>query len=409
MRHPPELRERAVRMVAEVREQHETEWAAMRAVSELLGVGRAETVRKWVRQAEIDAGSRPGVSTEESAEFKRLKRENAELKRANAILRSQLGLQLFYDFHEKHRSKVNRFANVPALNMCLVDEDGNADYYDDKNVVQEFDYHDYLDHFSEGVEKWSYMKFPFLTELGREAGSVRVGTLARMNVTHTLSTPLAQQALEKFHAYTGGRANNMTLQTNWARTIEIIHAAEVVRDLLLDPDIQKDDLVVTPPANAWTGEGVGVVEAPRGSLLHHYRAYREGSVTFANLIVATTQNNEVLNRTVRNPGAAASLREGLDEMFTVARLGIDGRLAKTLTTSNPVESMISIARATNRNVTRWRDGQMVLRWTAAGMLNAERSFRRIKGHKQMPQLVKRPAPTSPPDTGADTESVGTAA
>ena len=82
-----------------------------------------------------------------------------------------------------------------------------------------------------------------------------------------------------------------------------------------------------------------------------------------------------------HPGAAASLREGLEEMFTVSRLGIDGRLAKTLTTSNPIESMISIARTTNRNVTRWRDGQMVLRWTAAGMLNAERSFRRIKGHK----------------------------
>ena len=87
------------------------------------------------------------------------------------------------------------------------------------------------------------------------------------------------------------------------------------------------------------------------------------------------------------PSAAASLREGLEEMFTVTRLGIDGRLAKTLTTSNPIESMISIARATNRNVTRWRNGQMVLRWTAAGMLNAERSFRRIKGYKQMPQLV----------------------
>jgi transposase-like protein len=110
-----------------------------------------------------------------------------------------------------------------------------------------------------------------------------------------------------------------------------------------------------------------------------------------------------------HPGAAASLREGLEEMFTVARLGIDGRLAKTLTTSNPVESMISIARTTNRNVTRWRDGQMVLRWTAAGMLNAERSFRRIKGHKQMPQLVDALRRHAHPDTGADTESVGTAA
>jgi putative transposase len=109
------------------------------------------------------------------------------------------------------------------------------------------------------------------------------------------------------------------------------------------------------------------------------------------------------------PGAAASLREGLEEMFTVARLGIDGRLAKTLTTSNPVESMISIARTTNRNVTRWRDGQMVLRWTAAGMLNAERSFRRIKGHKQMPQLVDALHRHAHPETAADSKSVGDAA
>jgi transposase-like protein len=109
-----------------------------------------------------------------------------------------------------------------------------------------------------------------------------------------------------------------------------------------------------------------------------------------------------------HPGAASSLREGLEEMFTVSRLGIDGRLAKTLTTSNPVESMISIARTTNRNVTRWRDGHMVLRWTAAGMLNAERSFRRIKGHKQMPQLVAALHRHAHPGT-ASTETVGAAA
>lgn len=109
------------------------------------------------------------------------------------------------------------------------------------------------------------------------------------------------------------------------------------------------------------------------------------------------------------PGAAASLREGLDEMFTVARIGIDGRLAKSLTTSNPIESMISIARTTNRNVTRWRDGHMVLRWTAAGMLNAERSFRRVKGYKQMPQLVAALHRHAHPDTEHDTESVGAAA
>lgn len=110
-----------------------------------------------------------------------------------------------------------------------------------------------------------------------------------------------------------------------------------------------------------------------------------------------------------HPGAANSLREGLEEMFTVARLGIDGRLAKTLVTSNPVESMISIARTTNRNVTRWRDGHMVLRWTAAGMLNAERSFRRIKGYKQMPQLVTALHRHAHPDTTAETTAVSAAA
>ncbi|MDT5353011.1 MAG: transposase [Mycobacterium sp.] len=85
-RYPPELRERAVRMVAEISDQHDSEWAAISEVARLLGVGCAETVRKWVRQAEIDGGTRPGVSTDESAELKRLKRENAELKRANVIL-----------------------------------------------------------------------------------------------------------------------------------------------------------------------------------------------------------------------------------------------------------------------------------------------------------------------------------
>jgi NAD-reducing hydrogenase large subunit len=84
----------------------------------------------------------------------------------------------------------------------------------------------------------------------------------------------------------------------------------------LDPDIQKDDLVVKPGTDAWTGEGVGVVEAPRGSLLHHYRADREGNMTFANLIVATTQNNQVLNRTVRSVaedylGGQAEITEGM--------------------------------------------------------------------------------------------------
>jgi putative transposase len=109
------------------------------------------------------------------------------------------------------------------------------------------------------------------------------------------------------------------------------------------------------------------------------------------------------------PGAAASLREGLEEMFTVARLGIDGRLATTLVTSNPIDSMISIARTTNRNVTHWKDGEMVLRWTAAGMINAERSFRRVKGYKQMPQLIAALYRHAHADIAPATETVGAAA
>jgi len=111
----------------------------------------------------------------------------------------------------------------------------------------------------------------------------------------------------------------------------------------------------------------------------------------------------------KHPGAAASLREGLEELFTVARLGITGTLAKTLISSNPIESMISIARTTNRNVTRWRDGQMVLRWTAAGMLNAQRSFRRVRGYKQMPQLVAALRRHAHPIAARRTENVGAAA
>jgi transposase len=87
-RYPSELKERAVRMVVENIGEHQSEWAAMTRVAELLGVGTPETVRKWVRQAQIDAGARPGVTSEEAAEVRRLKRENAELKRANAILKA---------------------------------------------------------------------------------------------------------------------------------------------------------------------------------------------------------------------------------------------------------------------------------------------------------------------------------
>ncbi len=217
------------------------------------------------------------------------------------------GLRLFRQFHRRHRDLVDGFATVPALEMSLVGEDGNVDYYHGRirivdhrrRVVEEFDSDAYLDQLAEAVEPWSYMKFPYLKRLGRDAGALRVGPLARMNVTRTLSTPLAAEALEEFHAYTGGHANAMVMHTHWARAIEILHSAELIGGLLRDPDLQGAELRTPVRPEGWTGEGVATVEAPRGTLLHHYRAGPEGEITFVNLIVATTCNNAVINRTVR--------------------------------------------------------------------------------------------------------------
>ena len=237
-----------------------------------------------------------------------LKGEDGLLSIDEVIEGAEEALKVFYGYHEAHRDWIDGFAVVPGLNLCLVNDKGNVDYFHgdirvvdhNREVVEEFDYHDYLDHFEEATEQWSYMKFPYLKRLGREAGSARVGCLARVNVTrdYETETPLAREALARFHDYNEGKASNATLHTNWARAIEILHSAEQIRNLLNDSDLQKTDLVLPHDASTWVGEGVGVVEAPRGTLLHHYRADKDGAMTFANLIVATTQNNQVINRTI---------------------------------------------------------------------------------------------------------------
>lgn len=282
-------------------------------------VKRVVALRKWGQEvikavlgkkmhgiSSVPGGVNQNLSVE--ARDRLLNGEEGLISMDEVIDYAQDGLKLFYDFHKKNREEVDSFAEFEALNLSLVDEKGNVDYYhgkmrivdNNKNIVEEFDYHEYLDFFSEGTEEWSYMKFPFLKSLGREKGSVRVGPLGRLNVTKAYTTPLAQEALERFHHYTKGKSNNKTLHTNWARAIEILHSAELIKELLNDTDLQKDSLILMPPKSDWTGEGIGVVEAPRGTLLHHYKANKEGNITFANLVVATTQNNTVMNRTVRS-------------------------------------------------------------------------------------------------------------
>lgn len=332
-------------------------------------VKRVVALRKWGQEviksvlgkrmhgiSSIPGGVNQNLSIE--ARDRLLNGEEGLISIDEVIEFAQDGLNLFYDFHEKNREQVDTFADVPALNMCLVgEEDDNVDYYHgkmrivDKNkeIVDELDYHDYLEHFSEATEEWSYMKFPFLKALGREAGSVRVGPLARVNVTKSYSdsTPLAKAALERFHDYTKGKANDMTLHTNWARAIEILHSAEQIKVMLNDPDLQKEQLVLSYDQSMWTGEGVGVVEAPRGTLLHHYRANEEGNITFANLVVATTQNNAVMNRSVRSVaedyiGGNAEITEGMMNAIEVSIRAYDPCLSCATHAAGQMPLVVSV-------------------------------------------------------------------
>ena len=208
-------------------------------------------------------------------------------------------------YHDQHFRWLDSFASYPSGHLGLVTDDGSLELYDGKmraidaeGAITLNDIHNdqYLKYFGEGVEKWSYMKFPFLRHLGRSDGWNRVGPLARLNVCDRISTPLANKELEEFKAYTNGRPNNHTMHSHWARLIEVLYCAEAIKELLNDPNIL--DAVERPPVNR-RPEGIGIIEAPRGTLIHHYKVDEKGSITKCNLIVSTTHNNEPMNRAVR--------------------------------------------------------------------------------------------------------------
>jgi NAD-reducing hydrogenase large subunit len=165
-----------------------------------------------------------------------------------------------------------------------------------KPLLDQVDYQGYADVIAEEVRDWSYMKFPFLRSLGPDRGWYRVGPLARMNTADFIDTPEAERARREFKAVTGGRPNNMTMAYHWARMIETLHAIEKIRELLHDPDLQGSDRVVT---GSWRGEGVGLIEAPRGTLIHHYKVNDQDQVVMANLIVSTTHNNTAMNLAIQ--------------------------------------------------------------------------------------------------------------
>jgi len=159
-----------------------------------------------------------------------------------------------------------------------------------------WDPNDYLSLIGEVTEDWSYLKFPFYRPQGPDEGAHRVGPLARLNAVRGVPTPLAASEWELFRQLTNGKPVPGSRYYHWARLVEILYCLERAAALLDDPDILGTDLVAT--SNEVHPEGIGVLEAPRGTLIHHYWANPDGSIAKANFIVATGHNTAAMNRAV---------------------------------------------------------------------------------------------------------------
>jgi NAD-reducing hydrogenase large subunit len=207
-------------------------------------------------------------------------------------------------YHEANAKWLDTFAAYPSGHLGLVDSNGAMELYDgmlraidsEGNVTLNIRDVDYANYFSEDVKKWSFLKFPYLKHIGREKGWNRVGPLGRINVCNSIRTPMAEKERQEFKAYTNGKVNNMTMHTHWARLIEVLYCAEEIRDLLLDDSILGSNLRVE---GTHRNEGIGIIEAPRGTLIHHYLVDDNGRIAKCNLIVSTTHNNEPMNRAVK--------------------------------------------------------------------------------------------------------------
>lgn len=246
-----------------------------------------------------------GINKNLSLEEKELLLNGADPLNADKMVEWSVGaLEFFKTYHSHNRDMVDNFAAFPSNHLSIVREDGAMDLYngvlravdnDGKRILHDVDCQDYDKYIEEEVRNWSYMKFPYIKELGKEKGWYRVGPLSRLNTCDFIPTPLAQKEFEEFKAYTNGKPNGMSLHYHWARLIEVLHTAEMIRDLLKDPDLQNEDLVIKGEK---LHKGVGVIEAPRGTLFHHYEIDDNDQITLANLIVSTTNNNQPMNMAV---------------------------------------------------------------------------------------------------------------
>jgi NAD-reducing hydrogenase large subunit len=218
---------------------------------------------------------------------------------------------------------------VPSSVLSLVGRQGQLDLYDgvlrarDQNgqiIFDGLDPQQYRSQLKENVRSWSYMKFPFIGSLGPEAGWYKVGPLARIQNCDVIDTPLGEHARQSLLATApNGQMIHAPLHYHWARLVEMIHSAEVIENILRDPDLLGDQLMATGPRAI---SGVGIIEAPRGTLIHHYEVDEQDLVTMCNLIVSTTHNNQAMNEAIRQVARqyldGKELTEGLLNHIEVA-------------------------------------------------------------------------------------------
>lgn len=242
---------------------------------------------------------------------------------------SKSALKIAKDYTVENLEKLKPFASFDSSHLSLIREDGAMDLYHGglraidstgKKIFDHVDYSKYLDYIVEEVKPWSYMKFPFIKQVGPKDGWYRVGPLARLNTCDFIDTPLAEEARKEFMAVTNGKPNNITMAYHWARMIELLHSIEKINELLNDKDLQGTDLVLKGQKRY---EAVGLIEAPRGTLFHHYKINENDQITMANLIVSTTNNNEAFNRSVQKVAAdhidgVPKITEGLLNHIEVA-------------------------------------------------------------------------------------------
>ncbi|MBN2474645.1 MAG: Ni/Fe hydrogenase subunit alpha [Pirellulales bacterium] len=258
----------------------------------------------------LPGGVSRGITEEQRQEIEALGRDAIEF--------GKFSLQLFEDVVLKDTKY--KYVDIilsdaythRTYNMGMVDENNRSNFYDGKIRVTspdgsehaKYDCADYREYVAERVEPWSYLKFPYLKKIGwkgfvdgEDSGVYKATPLSRCNAADGMATPLAQEAYEKMYNTLGGKPVNHTLATHWARLVELLYSAERWVELATDPEITGEDYRVLP--TEMPTEGVGSVEAPRGTLTHHYATDERGILTKVNLIVGTTNNNAPICMSVK--------------------------------------------------------------------------------------------------------------